>query len=230
VKRFWKDVALSQTECGWSIALDGRPLKTPARATFLVEKRLLAEAITEEWRECGEEIDPRQMPLTGLANAALDHVAPTPHILRDDLARYAEADLLCYRAEHPPKLVAAQAAEWDPLLDWARHRFDVEFAITTGIIHVPQPPATIAKLAAALRRAGHSELAALSPLVTLGGSLVTALALFERAIDLDSAWSAVSVDDRWQIDHWGADAEAVAALANRRDDFAAAATFLNLLR
>nr|MBA3729341.1 ATPase [Sphingomonas sp.] len=102
--------------------------------------------------------------------------------------------------------------------------------ITTGIIHVPQPPATIAKLAAALRRAGYFEIAALSPLITLGGSLVTALAMFERAIDLDTAWGAVSVDDRWQIDQWGADAEAVAALANRHDDFAAAATFLNLLR
>ena len=229
MKRFWKDVALNDAEGGWSIALDMRPLKTPARATLKVDACALAEAIAEEWRTCGADIDPRQMPLTGLANAAIDHVAPAPVVFRDELARYAEGDLLCYRAEHPPKLIAAQAAEWDPSLDWARQRFEVEFAITAGIIHVPQPPATVARLAAGLDPATPFELAALSPIITIGGSLVTALALFEGAIDLDTAWSAVSVDDRWQIDQWGADDEAVAALANRHHDFAAAARFLNLL-
>ncbi len=230
MKRFWREVAVSQEVRGWSVALDGRPLKTPARATLVVDTPLLAEAVAEEWRECGEEIDPCQMPLTGLANAAVDHVAPDPAKFRNELARYAEGDLLCYRAEHPPKLVAAQTAEWDPLLDWARRRFDANFAVTAGIVHVPQAPATIEKLAAALQGANSFELAALSPIVTIGGSLVAALALFERAIDLDTAWSAVSVDDRWQIDQWGDDAEAVAALANRRQDFAAASRFLSLLR
>ncbi len=229
MKRFWKEVALSEEECGWSTALDGRPLKTPARATLVVQARLLAEAIAEEWRSCGEEIDPRQMPLTGLANAALDHVVPAPAVFRKELERYAESDLLCYRAEHPPKLVAAQAAEWDPLLDWARQRFDAAFVITSGIIHVPQPPDTIARLTAALACAGPFELAALSPIVTIGGSLVTALALFEGAIDLETAWSAVSLDERWQIEQWGADDEAVAALASRRREFAAAERFLSLL-
>jgi len=229
VKRFWTGVALSQEEEGWSVALDGRPLKTPARATLVVGPQLLAEAIAEEWRACGADIDPRNMPLTGLANAAVDHVAPRPTVFADELALYADGDLLCYRADHPPKLVAAQAAAWDPLLDWARRRFDVEFVITAGIIHVPQPPTTVARLAAALAPANPFELAALSPIVTIGGSLVTALALFERAIDCDTAWTAVSVDDRWQIDQWGADDEAVAALANRRQDFVSAATFLALL-
>ncbi len=229
MKRFWKEVALRPEGPGWSIALDGRPLKTPTRATLVVGPRSLAEAIAEEWRQCGEDIDPRQMPMTGLANAALDHIAPAPDVFRDDLALYAEGDLLCYRAEHPPKLIAAQAAEWDPLLDWARRRFDVEFLVTAGIIHVPQPPATIAKLGDGLAPADPFQLAALSPIVTIGGSLVTALALFERAIDCDTAWSAVSVDDRWQIDQWGSDDEAVAALANRRQDFTAAARFLELL-
>ncbi len=229
VKRFWKEVALAKHGDGWSIALDARPLKTPARATLVVGARPLAEAIAAEWRACGAEIDPRAMPLTGLANAALDHVSPKPEIFIDEIARYAQCDLLCYRADHPPKLVAAQAAAWDSLLAWARRRFEVEFVVPTGIIHVPQPPATIARLAAALAAATPFELAALSPIVTIGGSLVTALALFERAIDLAAAWNAVTVDDRWQIDQWGADDEAVAALANRRQGFAAAARFLDLL-
>lgn len=229
MKRFWTGVALSQEEEGWSVALDGRPLKTPARATLVVGPQLLAEAIAEEWRACGADIDPRNMPLTGLANAAVDHVAPHPARFAADLAQYAEGDLLCYRAEHPPKLVAGQAVTWDPLLDWARQRFDVTFVVTTGIVHVSQPPATVARITAALATATPFELAALSPIVTIGGSLVTALALFERAIDLETAWAAVSLDDRWQIEQWGADDEAVASLANRHQDFAAAARFLDLL-
>ena len=229
MKRFWTDVALNETSGGWSIALDQRLLKTPARETLLVGSRPLGEAIADEWRACGEEIDPRAMPLTGLANAAIDHVAPAPARFAADLAQYAEGDLLCYRAEHPPKLVAAQAAAWDPLLDWARQRFDVAFVVTAGIVHVPQPQDTIARLSGALPEEAPFALAALSPIVTIGGSLVTALALYERAIDLDAAWAAVSLDDRWQIEHWGADDEAVASLANRQADFAAAARFLKLL-
>ena len=129
-----------------------------------------------------------------------------------------------------PRLVAAQGAAWDPPLDWARQRFAVDFVVATGIVHVPQPAATVARLAAALAKATPFELAALSPIITIGGSLVTALALFEQAFDVATAWSAVSLDDRWQIEQWGADEEAVASLANRERDFAAAARFLELLR
>ena len=229
MKRFWTTVALADVASGWSVLLDQRPLKTPARDTLIVGARPLAEAIADEWRACGDEIGPRAMPFTGLANAAVDHVAPDPARFAADLAKYAEGDLLCYRADHPAKLVAAQAAAWDPLLDWARRRFALEFHVTTGVVHVAQPPATVASLAAELEKASAFELAALSPIVTIGGSLVTALALFERAIDLTTAWQAVSVDERWQIDTWGADDEAVATLAGRERDFAAASRFLDLL-
>ena len=229
MKRFWTEVAITEACGGWGITLDGRPLKTPARATLAIPSLALAEAVAEEWRACGDQIDPREMPLTGLSNAAVDHIAPNPDIFRDDLARYAEGDLLCYRADHPPKLIGAQAAAWDPLLGWARQRFGAEFVVATGITHVPQPPATISALGDALAPASPFELAALSPIVTIGGSLITALALFESAIELDTAWQAVTVDDRWQINQWGDDDEAVAALANRRADFAAAARLLELV-
>ena len=229
MKRFWTEVALREAAGGWSIALDQRQLKTPARETLVVGSRNLGEAITDEWRACGDEIDPRAMPLTGLANAAIDHVTPAPARFAADLAQYAEGDLLCYRADHPPKLVAAQAAAWDPLLAWARQRFTVDFVVTAGIVHVSQPKETIERLTSALPQAAPFALAALSPIVTIGGSLVTALALYERAIDVDAAWAAVSLDDRWQIEQWGADDEAVASLANRQADFAAAARFLELL-
>ena len=229
VKRFWKTVALAEIEGGRSVLLDERPLKTPARQTLILPAPPLAKAIAEEWSNCGEDIDPRRMPLTGLANAAVDHVAPDPARFAGDLAKYAEGDLLCYRADHPAKLVEAQAKAWDPLLDWARSRFAVDFRVTSGVVHISQPATTVAHLSAELEQASAFALAALSPIVTIGGSLVTALALFERAIDVATAWHAVSVDERWQIDTWGADDEAVAALAGRERDFAAAARFLDLI-
>jgi chaperone required for assembly of F1-ATPase len=229
VKRFWKEVAVEQDGDGWAIRLDGRPIKTPARAPLAVPTEALAEAIAEEWRAVGETVDPRAMPLTGLANAAIDRVAPDARAFASALARYAEADLICYRAEGPRPLSDRQEQSWDPLLGWARRRFDVDFAITPGLIHVPQPPATVERLSHAVAALDAFRLAGLSPLVTIGGSLVAGLALLEKAITPEAAWDAVSVDERWQLEQWGMDAEAEKALDNRRRDFFAAARFLELL-
>jgi chaperone required for assembly of F1-ATPase len=229
VKRFWSEVRVAVRDGGWGIELDAKPLKTPTREALLVPTEALAAAIEREWSETVGEIDPRAMPLTGLANAAIDRVAPNVSLFASNLAKYAEADLFCYRAEGPAGLIAWQAAEWDALLDWARRRFDVDFVVTSAIVHVAQPPATVARVAHEVTILDAYRLAALSPLVTIGGSLVAALALVEGAIDFDTVWSAVSLDERWQIERWGDDAEAVASLEHRRADFAAAARFIRLL-
>jgi len=229
VKRFWTDVSVGQETGGWSIALDGRPVRTPARASLVVPNKALAEAIAGEWRDVEGEIDPRAMPLTGLANAAIDRVAPDKDTFGTGLARYAEADLVCYRADNPDGLVERQAESWDELLGWARRRFDVDFVTTSGVAHVEQPPATVQRLAHAVASLDAFRLAGLSPLVTIGGSLIAALAVLEKAITPDEAWQAVSLDERWQLEQWGSDAEAEAALDNRRRDFMAAARFLELV-
>jgi chaperone required for assembly of F1-ATPase len=230
MKRFWKEVAVVGGECDrLGIALDGRRVKTPARAELAVPARALAEAIAGEWRDCGEEVDPRAMPLTGLANAAIDRVSADPEVFAAPLAKYGETDLLCYRAEAPAALAGRQAEAWDPLLAWARRRFDVDFVVTASIIHAPQPQATVDRLGHAVAALDPFRLAALSPLVTIGGSLVVALAVVEGAVTPDEAWDAASLDERWQVERWGADAEAEAALANRQRDFLAAARFLKLL-
>lgn len=230
MKRFWKEVAVVGGEGDrLGIALDGRRVKTPARAELAVPARALAEAIAGEWRDCGEEVDPRAMPLTGLANAAIDRVSADPEAFAAPLAKYGETDLLCYRAEAPAALAGRQAEAWDPLLAWARRRFDVDFVVTAGIIHAPQPQATVDRLGHAVAALDPFRLAALSPLVTIGGSLVVALAVVEGAVTPDEAWDAASLDERWQVERWGADAEAEAALANKQRDFLAAARFLKLL-
>jgi chaperone required for assembly of F1-ATPase len=229
VKRFWTEVAVVEEEGGWGIALDGRPVRTPARVPLVVPGRPLADAIAQEWCEAGDDIDPRAMPLTGLANAAIDRVAPDRLAFAAGLARYAEADLACYRAEGPSALVARQDARWDSLLDWARRRIDVDFATTAGLTHVAQPAATVEQLSHAVAVLDSFHLAGLAPLVTIGGSLVAALAVLEGAIAAEEAWDAVTIDEQWQRDQWGADAEAEAALNNKRRDFLAAARFLGLL-
>jgi chaperone required for assembly of F1-ATPase len=229
VKRFWKSVEVECEGDGWGICLDGRPVKTPARAALVVPNDALARAIAEEWRGVVEIVDPRAMPLTGIANAAIDRVAPEPRPFALGLARYAEADLACYRSEWPPELAERQGKAWDALLGWARRRYDIDFSTTSGLLHVPQPQATIERLAHAVSSLDAYRLAGLSPLVTIGGSLIAALAVLEKAITPEEAWESVSIDERWQLEQWGSDTEAVTAFENRRRDFFAAARFLELL-
>ena len=223
VKRFWKDVAVEPKAGGWAVELDGRPVRTPARAPLMLPTEALAQAVAEEWRSVEGDVDPRTMPLSGLANAAIDRVSPDRQAFADGLARYAETDFACYRADGPRELVAREEESWDALLAWARRRFDVDFATTSGVVHVPQPPATVERLSHAVAVLDAFHLAGLSPLVTVGGSLVAALAVLEKAMTADAAWEAVSIDERWQLEQWGADAEAQAALDNRKRDFLAGA-------
>lgn len=229
MKRFWKTAAVVEAESGFAVELDGRRLRTPAREELVVPARALADAIAAEWNECGEQVDPRAMPLTGLANAAIDRVAPDKGAFAANLARYADTDLICYRAEGPATLIARQAESWDALLGWARRRYDVDFATCSGVMHVAQPEETVRKLGHAVASLDDFKLAGLSPLVTIGGSLIAALAVLEKMMPATEAWEAVSLDDRWQMEQWGADAEAQAALDARRRDFLAGARFLELL-
>ena len=229
MKRFWSSAEAVTVEGGWGVRLDERPLRTPGRSALVVPTEPLAQAVAKEWAEAGETVDPRAMPLIGLANAAIDRVAGDRAAFAAGLARYAEADLACYRAEGPQTLAERQRESWDSLLGWARRRFDVDFAVTTGIVHVAQPRPTVERLAHEVAALDSFRLAGLSPLVTIGGSLVAALAVLEGALTAEDAWQAVSIDERWQIEKWGSDSEAEAAMANRRRDFLAAAQFLELL-
>jgi chaperone required for assembly of F1-ATPase len=230
VRRFYKEASVAPGDGGFALLLDGRPVKTPARAALAVPARALAEAVAQEWAAQGETIDPQTMPLTGLANAAIDRVAPDPQAFAAGLARYGESDLLCYRAQGPAPLVERQTEQWDPILAWARRRYDIELKVMEGVIHHAQSDAAVARLGKAVAVRPPFELAGLAPLVTVSGSLIIALALAEGELGVEQAWAAATVDDQWQAEKWGEDAEAVHALANRRRDFEAGARFLNLLQ
>ncbi len=230
MKRFWKDAAIVGADGGFAVQLDGRPVRTPGRALLAVPSRTLAGAIADEWRGVAETIDPRAMPLTGLANAAIDRIASDLGTFATGLASYGESDLLYYRADAPPPLVERQRAHWDPPLAWARGRYDVHFEVTAGIMHRAQPPATIARLSEAVVALPPFELAALAPIVTVSGSLVLALALAEGAMTAAEAWAAAQVDEAWQAEHWGEDDLAIATRDAHRRDFDAGVRFLELVR
>ena len=229
MRRFWKQAQAIKRDGGWDVELDGKPLRTPAREPLTVPTKPLAEAIAAEWNGVGDKIQPGAMPLTGLANAAVDRVASDKEAFAQGLARYAKADLACYRADGPSALIERQTEQWDALLAWGRRRFDVDFCTTSGIVHVDQPAATIDLLSHAVAALDPFRLAGLSPLITIGGSLLAGLGVLEGALTPDQAWDAVTVDDRWQLEQWGSDPLAEAALDNRRRDFMAAARFLELL-
>ena len=229
MKRFYKTVAAVADGEAWSIALDGRAVRTPARVPLTLPTAALAQAIVAEWDAQGDKIEPLTMPLTGLSNAAIDRVAPDRAGFAASLAAYAETELLAYRADYPPPLVARQAAVWDPLLAWARTRYDVAFAVTTGIVHVAQPPATLARIAAVFASFDAFRLAALNQAVTITGSAVIALALADGHVDAPQAYAAGHLDELWQAEQWGSEPLAEAPRAERQANLAAAARLLVLL-
>lgn len=228
MKRFYKLAEISGTG-PFGVTLDGRPLRTPGRLALDMPTRVLAAAIADEWNSQGDAIVPRSMPLTGLANAAIERIAPDIASFAAGLARFSETELLAYRADHPAPLVARQQAKWDPLLAWARRRYDVDFRLVTGVIHQPQPPATLARIGAAYAAFDAFRLAALNPVVTICGSAVIGLAVAEGEIDAGAAWALGHLDELWQAEQWGKDPLAEAGHAERQAELAAAVGLLRLL-
>ncbi len=230
MRRFWKDVTVEQSTFGHAVRLDGRPVKTPKRNELALPTKKLADAVVAEWEAVAKTVDPILMAMTGFANAAIDHIGADREGFVTAIAAYGETDLLCYRGAAGEPLAERQAEIWDPWLDWAQLRYDVSFVIVEGIMHQPQPEATLAKLRAAVTARGTFELAAMAKLTHLSGSLVLTLALVERAGEADALWEAACLDELWQEELWGADHWAQKNRSDRNAEFMAAVRFLEMLR
>lgn len=224
-KRFYKDVAADHQG---TIALDGKPVRTPGKAPLALPTRALAEAVAQEWRAQGERIDPETMPLTRLANSAIDGVAGREQGVIDDILAFAGSDLLCYRTQGPRGLKEAQGKQWDPVLAWACETLGAPLALAEGVMHVEQPEASLARLREQLESRDAFSLAALHVLTSLSGSALLALAVALGRLSPEEAWAAAHVDEDFQISQWGEDAEAKARRETRWRDFAAAARMLKL--
>jgi chaperone required for assembly of F1-ATPase len=229
MRRVYKGVASRWVDGGWGVFLDNRPLRTPAKRALTVPSQSLAEAIAAEWDTQVTDIRPERMPLTRLAATALDRTAEAHDQVAADVANYATTDLLCYRADGPPALVARQAAMWQPLIDWAAGRYDAGLTVTSGIIPAPQSEASLKVFAGVVGALDDFRLTALQAATAACGSLVIALALFEGRLDAEAAFAASQLDETFQIEAWGEDAEAARRRAILAEDIAAAARFLALL-
>ena len=229
-RRFRQAASVEPVAAGFAIRLDGKQARTPARAPLEVPTRALAEAIAAEWEAQEKHVDPRTMPCTRTANAAIDKVAAQRAEVADMLAGYGDSDLLCYRAESPVELVARQAGAWDPALDWAAEALGARLAAHAGVMHRAQDPVALDRLAGMVHAMSPFELAAFHDLVLLSGSLVLAFAVAAGWRDADSIWSLSRLEEDWQQEQWGEDAEAAEAAARRRADFLQAARFLDLAR
>lgn len=228
-KRFWKVARVEASGAGYGVQLDDKPLRTPAGAPLVVPTAALAEAIAAEWDGLSEKIDPARLPLTRAANAAIDRVSANPTPVIDMIAAYGANDLLCYRADGPTALVERQAEAWDPWLSWSARTLRAPLVAVTGVIPKDQPAESRAALRAAVARHSAFGLTALHELVTLSGSLVLGLAVSAGAVSADDAWGVSRLNEIWQAEQWGADAEAETAAALRRAEFVRSADILLLL-
>jgi chaperone required for assembly of F1-ATPase len=230
MKRFYETVGVVPEEGGFGVSLDGKALRTPAKAPLTVPTRALAEAIAAEWRGQGSDVKLDTLPLTRLASTALDLVTGRRSAIVAEIARYAGTDLVCYRAEDPPELAARQHAAWQPLIDWAAARYGASLAVTAGVVPVAQPPASLAAFAAAVTSYPPFELAALHLATAACGSLVVALALIEGELDAEGAFAAAELDQSFEIERWGEDAEQMRRRAALKDDMVLAHRLIGLLR
>ncbi len=227
-KRFYERVDVVAADGGFTVTLDDRPIRTPGGRAF-VAPRLVAEAAAEEWRAQGAKIDPTAMPITRAINSAIERIAPRREAVVDEIAAYAATDLVCHRADAPAALIEREATAWDPLLAWAEAALGAPLVVVVGVLPADQPEASRARLRA--RGAAETDLglAALYALTTLSGSLVIALAVVDGRIAADEGWAASRVDEDFQAELWGVDAEAAAAAERARRDFLAAARLARLL-
>ncbi|MEJ6399391.1 ATP12 family chaperone protein [Yoonia sp. 208BN28-4] len=227
-KRFWKQAEAVETDGGFTVQLDGRAVKTPAKTTLVVPSLAMAQAIAAEWDAQEDAINPLTMPVTRGANAALDKVATQFDEVVDLLADYADSDLLCYRATGPDALVARQAEKWDPLLDWAANTIGARLFVGEGVMHVPQTRDALATFKSQLTALTPFQLTAAHDLISLSGSIVLALAVMRGHLDPDAAWLLSRVDEHWQIEQWGDDEDAAAQEEIKRRAFEDAARFFEM--
>jgi chaperone required for assembly of F1-ATPase len=230
-KRFYEQVTVAPHDGGFAVLLDGRPVRTPARNLLELPTADAAAIIAAEFEAQDKEIDPSSMHATRLANTVVDGIAPDPQPVLEDVVRFAASDLVCYRAGSPRELAARQAAGWDPLIDWLRDAHGAYFILSEGVVHVSQPREALAVFQSVLQRHGEPfAVGAIHTFTSLTGSAIIALAMAEGRLSAEEAWRLAMIDEDWNIDHWGEDAEAIARRKHRQAEFMAAAALSGAMK
>jgi chaperone required for assembly of F1-ATPase len=225
-RRFYKTAAATPEN---GVLLDQRALRTPGGAAFIAPTGALAGAVAAEWAAQGEQIAPAAMPLTQLAFAAIDHTPRRRGELIEYVAKYAETDLVCHRAESPAELIARQAKAWDPLRDWCAAFIGADLPVVTGVLPAAVPESVRARTAASAAALDDFRLTALAQAAGLAGSAVIGLALVHARLSAEAAFAAAALDELWSLEQWGEDAEARVRLDTQRAEFDNIAAFIRVL-
>jgi len=225
-KRFWKAVSVVPLDVGFAVHLDGRAVKTPAKNPLVLPTRALADLIAAEWSAQTGLVNPETMPMTRRANSALEKVTPQRAAVVDEVAGYGASDLLCYRATGPIELVARQAAEWQPWLDWAAQEYGAPLRVTAGVVPIAQPQDSVNTLRRSVESFDNFALTGLHDLVAISGSLVLGLAVARGKLSAASGFALSRIDEAWQAEQWGIDEDAAEIEARKSAAFADAARFL----
>jgi chaperone required for assembly of F1-ATPase len=228
MKRFYKDVSVAHGSGGFAVHLDGRAMKTPAHAPLVVPTEALADVVADEWRGQGDEVDTKSMPMTRMAFAAIDTAPKERASMIEHLLGFGRTDMVSYRAEHPQELIAQQKAAWDPLLEWLSATHNAQLAVTAGISAVTQPEPSLIALSGAIAAMNDYQLVALHAATTITGSLTIALALIAGRLTAAQAFDAAHVDEHFQAEKWGRDAEAEDRRARLKSELESAERFLKL--
>jgi chaperone required for assembly of F1-ATPase len=226
-KRFYKTATVDELDGMFHLLLDGKRAKTPAKNMLALDNQKAAQHLADEWSAQQEFIDPSNMHITRMVNAGIDHVGKVVSEVQSEIAKYATTELLCYRAAQPEKLVDRQNKQWNPLLDWANEAFDARFILSEGVMFVAQPPETLQKMAEQVGKFTNPiALSALYTLVTIGGSLIAALAVAHRYIDAQDAYKLCELEADFTNEIYGIDEEAHFRYERREAEFVAAARLL----
>ncbi|KEC54517.1 ATP12 family chaperone protein [Bartonella koehlerae] len=226
-KRFYKEVKILCEEEGFSVLLDGYPVKTPAKRHFFLPTKVFAVFVAKEFENQKQVIDPAKMPMTRLVNTVIDGIADNVQAVFEDLLRFVACDMIFYRAQTPKELVQRQCEQWDPLLDWAEEKLGARFHVTEGLMHIEQSREAIQAVSNYLRKVESPYmLAALHTMTTLTGSTLIALAVSEGKIDLDHAWKIAHLDENWMMEQWGIDEQKLVRCSHKKSEFDAAGTII----
>ncbi len=230
MKRFYERASATPQGDAFSVLLDGKVMRTPAKNAFSLPTESMADAVAEEWAAQSDTIDAATMPLTRHAYTAIDGVRTNMPQVVDEITRFGWTDLLCYRAEVPPVLVQRQNEAWQPLLNWLHETYGVALVVTSGVVPVAQDDIGLVALGKVVGAFGGFELTGLHTVVSVSGSLVIGLAVAAERLDTAEEWSFSRIDNDFQAGQWGVDPEAADDAARARSDLVAAARFIALAR